>query len=372
VSYLQPCPCTIPSLLQPITNVNNSPRIWTSLLASFIHRIAAPPTNSNGILRIINSMASSTSSLSFLQLYQSFPADFTRGIRPISCHSHNDYWRHVPLLDAISVGCTSVEADIWASGHSSQTSNKSELYVGHHTGALTSERTLRQLYLNPLEYILDEVNRNNQNNNKSNQSTVQRVGVFDTSPNTTLVLLLDFKNSAPKTDIWNTVQEHLRPLREKKYLTYWNETSKKRVLGPVTVVGTGAAPFDMIRDPKSNSHRDIFFDAPLNKLNSTAAPLFTSANSYYASVTLSEAVGKVWFGLTRSQLITIEKQVKMAEEKGLLSRYWDTPAWPLNVRNGVWKQLIQKSVGVLNVDELWTVSTRDWRLCWGMGWGICA
>ena len=32
-------------------------------------------------------------------------------VKPL--HSHNDYWRHQPLFDALSVGCVSVESDIW-------------------------------------------------------------------------------------------------------------------------------------------------------------------------------------------------------------------------------------------------------------------
>lgn len=28
-------------------------------------------------------------------------------------HSHNDYWRDVPLFSALSHGVTSVEADVW-------------------------------------------------------------------------------------------------------------------------------------------------------------------------------------------------------------------------------------------------------------------
>jgi len=355
-----------------IIEVNTYLRIWFALLVSFIHRIARPPTHSNGITRLINNITSSTSALSHLQSYETLPADFTRGIRPIACHSHNDYWRHIPLLDAISAGCTSVEVDIWVSGQNSQANNKSELYIGHHSSALRSERTFRQLYLQPLVYILDEINKSNPKDALSTQTIQQATGIYDASPNTTLVLLLDFKNSASKTDIWTAVQEHLQPLREMSYLTYWNGTSKERVLGPITVVATGEAPFDLINDSKSNPSHDVFFDAPLNQLSSTVSSPYTMANSYYASVSLSKAVGKVWLGLTSSQLRTVELQVKNAEDIGLLSRYWDTPAWPLNVRNGIWKQLVQKSVGVLNVDELWTVSARDWRICWSVGWGICA
>lgn len=42
-----------------------------------------------------------------------YPTDATRDVLPINCHSHNDYIRRVPLFDAISWGCTGVEADVW-------------------------------------------------------------------------------------------------------------------------------------------------------------------------------------------------------------------------------------------------------------------
>lgn len=48
--------------------------------------------------------------------HRSDPADATRGVQPINCHSHNDYTRRVPLFDALRWGCTSVEADVWSFG----------------------------------------------------------------------------------------------------------------------------------------------------------------------------------------------------------------------------------------------------------------
>ena len=35
--------------------------------------------------------------------------DITRNVVPLKCHSHNDYWRRVPLYQALHAGCTSVE-----------------------------------------------------------------------------------------------------------------------------------------------------------------------------------------------------------------------------------------------------------------------
>lgn len=78
-------------------------------------------------------------------------ADPTDGVTPIPCHSHNDYWRAVSLFDALHVGCTSVEADIWLP----QEENGTELLVGHKKASLREERTLREMYVGPIERLLD-------------------------------------------------------------------------------------------------------------------------------------------------------------------------------------------------------------------------
>ena len=46
----------------------------------------------------------------------SYLLDITKDVTPIPCHSHNDYWRRVPLYDALRWGCTGVEADVPAAG----------------------------------------------------------------------------------------------------------------------------------------------------------------------------------------------------------------------------------------------------------------
>ena len=63
--------------------------------------------------------------------------DVTRDVTPVQCHSHNDYWRRVPLYDALRWGCTGVEADVWLFDE--------ELYVGHNTNALTRDGTFQHI-----------------------------------------------------------------------------------------------------------------------------------------------------------------------------------------------------------------------------------
>ena len=41
--------------------------------------------------------------------------DLSAQVSPVMVHSHNDYLRPRPLFSALSVGCASVEADVWLS-----------------------------------------------------------------------------------------------------------------------------------------------------------------------------------------------------------------------------------------------------------------
>lgn len=77
-------------------------------------------------------------------------ANVTLDVTPIPCHSHNDYWRSVPLFEALRAGCTSVEADVWL-----MADDEDELYVGHNKKSLSSHMTLREMYTEPLLEMID-------------------------------------------------------------------------------------------------------------------------------------------------------------------------------------------------------------------------
>jgi hypothetical protein len=77
-------------------------------------------------------------------------SDATQDVHPVRCHSHNDYWRTRPLIEAIAAGCPSVEADVWY--------KDDDLYVGHREFELRANRTLRSLYIDPLINIIERQN----------------------------------------------------------------------------------------------------------------------------------------------------------------------------------------------------------------------
>ncbi|KIW03782.1 uncharacterized protein PV09_05085 [Verruconis gallopava] len=307
-----------------------------------------------------------------------YPTDFTRDVEPIPCHSHNDYWRRVPLYEAIHYGCVGVEADVWLFDD--------ELFVGHTTASLTKNRTLRSLYVDPLVRILDRMNPSRLEYGAG--ITPERInGVFDEVPDQTLVLLIDFKMDGREQ--LPVVSAHLEALRSKGYLTYFN--GQDTVSGPVTVVATGNAPFDLLT--ANATYRDIFFDAPLDKLAVDAAALssqheifaasdpassagqgstgvspsssFTPANSYYASVDFKSSIGFPYRGrLSHRQLRKLRSQIKAAHDKGLKARYWNTPTWPVGLRNHIWKILIDEGADYLNVDDLRSAKMVDWERSW--------
>jgi hypothetical protein len=327
-----------------------------------------------------------------------YPTDFLRDVIPIPCHSHNDYWRKVPLLSALYNGCISVEADVWAFN--------GELYVGHNTASLSMNRTFQSLYINPLVTILERQNPTTSFYNGSGH------GVFDRDSEQSLTLLVDVKTDGAET--WALVLRQLEPLRERGWLSYMENNVVRR--GPITVVGTGETPFNVLTG--NQTYRDAFFDAPLDRMwespgsnegepiqpgmdnigdevegsradkltskSATAPPndplssttserrgqgssgtspadSYTPLNSYYASTSFNEVIGTIWWGrLSNEQIDLIRGQIRGAHRRGLKARYWDTPSWPMSLRNYIWDVLVQEGVDVLNVDDLEAVRNGVW------------
>ena len=309
----------------------------------------------------------------------SWPTDFSRDIVPIRCHSHNDYWRHVPLYSAIEAGCIGVEADIWLF--------QEELFVGHSVASLTPNRTLNSLYIHP---ILEILSKQNPKTTLLPEGDHQLHGVFDTEPEQSLILLIDFKTAG--AGLWPFFQSALDPLRRENYLTRANGT--RIVPGPITVVGTGNTPFDLVNSDESNPHHDIFFDAPLADMyepleseshmpatedttterrrsdkagqghsGTTGNPdAFNVGNSYYASVDFGSAIGTLWDGeFTDDQMDKLRGQIRGAHKRGLKARYWELPFWPISLRNHVWDVLVKEGVDLLNVDDLKGATRRNWK-----------
>lgn len=294
-------------------------------------------------------------------IWQSERQSFLRNVLPVPVHSHNNYWRRIPLFEALGSGCISVEADVHLSD--------SELLVGHTSRHLNDKLTLRTMYLDPLKRMIDAQNKN--------RTTDSWQGLFNQKPQQTFVLLVDHKTSGPET--FAELNRQLQPLRDRDYLTYWNGTD--RVMRPLTVVGTGNTPFESIIALNA-THRDIFWDANLVALTSkyddfSKDPFvygYNQSNSYYASANFYNAVPYGWpemnYSLPNISLVApaateiFGSQLSKAKARGLLTRYWGTPSQPPNLQEVVWRVLMMEwQVDILNMDDMAVVRAR------AHGWG---
>lgn len=51
-------------------------------------------------------------------------------------------------------------------------------------------------------------------------------------------------------------------------------------------------------------------------------------------------------------------RMEQAAARGLITRYWGVPTSPPNLREVAWRVLVERKVGLLDMDELGTVRAR--------------
>lgn len=260
-------------------------------------------------------------------------------------HSHNDYWRTLPLYTALSYGCISIEADVWL--------YNGTLYVGHEPSALTSARTFDALYIRPILSTL-----RHENPSSAFVKTATNNGVFDGYSSQTIYLFVDVKTDGIET--WPYVLQALEPLRSAGYLSrVENASSASITYAPITVIGTGNTPLSKVQPVAS---RDYFWDGPIPTLNSTFANI-TSLVSPIASTNFAIQFGTVQNTngtFNASQLARLRSQVAVAHTKGIMLRYWNQPAWPISLRNGIWRQLWNEGVDLINADDVAAAAGAVW------------
>ena len=200
-------------------------------------------------------------------------------------------------------------------------------------------------------------------NPKTEFGEASRNGVFDVDAEQSLTLLVDFKLDPHGT--FDEVERQLEPLRQRGWLTHFNGSDVIR--GPVTVVGTGRTPFEKVI--ANETYRDIFMDAPLNLFSAKTphpeSKKYNYTNSYYASGDLYDAVGFPWLGrYTDAQIEKMRDHIEGAQQAGLVTRYWNTPGWPVGLRNYVWTTLVKAGADIVNADDIKAVSKEPWGT-WG-------
>ncbi|KNX39356.1 hypothetical protein VV01_09910 [Luteipulveratus halotolerans] len=228
-------------------------------------------------------------------------------------HAHNDYEHTRPLLDALSHGFTSVEADVWLVD--------GELYLGHDGPDLT--RTLRSHYLDPLQRIVRQ----------------QGHSVFPGWKDA-LRLLVDVKSDGPAA--YPVLQAQLAAYPE--LMTSWLHGRRRQ--RPVTAVLSG----NLANITASDDERRWFgFDGRIDRLpeGATAEQLPLVSDNWFNHFT--------WVGIgpmPQTQRDKLHEQVATLHADGYEVRYWATPDLPGPAREAIWTELLAADVDVLNTDDL--------------------
>jgi len=228
-------------------------------------------------------------------------------------HAHNDYQHPRPLLDALSQGFCSVEADVFLVGD--------ELLVGHDEDELRADRTLRSLYLDPLQARVDE----------------NHGQVGDTHCDFTL--LIDVKSEAVAA--WHAVSRQLKDYRE--MLTVFDESGQRK--GAVTVVISGnRAASELISEPFRLAGLDGRLSDLSLGLTPNVMPWISDDFTRYFD----------WRGdgdMPSDQRETLLRFTAEAHRLGYRLRFWATPDRP-----SLWKELADAGVDLIGSDDLESLS----------------
>jgi hypothetical protein len=243
-------------------------------------------------------------------------ADTLHRVQPLPrAHAHNDYEHDRPLLDALSHGFTSVEADVYLVG--------GELLVGHDPADLVAGRTLQSLYLDPLARRV-----------RANKGRVYRG--YDIS----LQLLVDIKNTGAAT--YTEVDRVLRGYR--KMLTSYRAGRVSRAA--VTVVISGDRPRELMQAQRV---RYAFYDGRSADLNSGAPASFIPLISdNWNTLFTWQGIGP----MPEAERARLRQFVRAAHANCQRVRFWATPDTPGPAREAIWHELVAADVDHINTDDL--------------------
>lgn len=218
-------------------------------------------------------------------------------------HAHNDYAHPRPLLDALEHGFRSVEADIFLVD--------GELLVGHERSELRPDRTLQDLYLDPLRQVAESHDG------------------FD------FTLLIDIKSDAQAT--YGRLAKVLQD-----YRSILTEVAEDRVVQrQVTVIISGNRAWEQI---SAGANRLVGIDGRLSDLDSEApGHLIPLISDHWPSHFTWNGQGT----LPVDQQQKLKTIVEQAHAAGRRVRFWATPE-----TQAMWQTLHSAGVDLINTDDL--------------------
>lgn len=224
-------------------------------------------------------------------------------------HSHNDYLRTRPLLDALDQGFCSVEADIFLVN--------GELLVAHDLDKVRPDRTLRALYLEPLHARF-----------RRNGGHIQPGGCE-------FSLLIDFKSEGEST--WKALSALLEKYRG--MLTVFSNDRVRRGAVTVVISGNRAASLMLERKERLAGLDGRLPDLDLG-LRPAAMPWISDKWDVYFK----------WSGegeLPQKEKDRLSSAVKKAHQLGYRIRFWAAPDNPAG-----WGAMWDAGVDLINTDDI--------------------
>lgn len=223
--------------------------------------------------------------------------------------AHNDYRHKRPLFDALENGFSYIEADIYLRGN--------KLIVSHILPFLKRNRTLEELYLNPL---------------LSYTHSKQPSEVNSIYP---ITLMIDIKSNPAKT-----FPALIQLLEKYRHILSYKKDGKL-IEGKVTIVISGRKPSFQFLKLQNNF---IFLDEDLRRIG---YPDVGSANMI-ASCKYSEILR--WKGkgpISQREKDILIDYVQLAHQKGYKVRLWASPE-----KKNVWDELLKCNVDLINTNKL--------------------
>ncbi len=225
-------------------------------------------------------------------------------------HAHNDYYHDKPLIEALELGFTSIEVDVFPID--------GKLYVAHDPPEdLSQYQTIEEMYLAPLKSYIDE-------HGKLYHTTDSR-----------LFLMVDIKKDGAKAfEILRQLLVNYSEIIQHKFSQGWSN-------GPVRVVLSGNRPFD-----------EVLQDTEMYMaLDGRPEDLGKGYDSFQMPIISNHFKGVVqWNGkdpLTRHDFLPVKNLTEKAHAEGKQVRLWASPE-----DEQIWSYLLEAEVDFINTDQL--------------------
>jgi len=215
-------------------------------------------------------------------------------------HSHNDYLRNVPFWEAFGVGCASIEVDVIL--------QNGELMVAHEKVSIQSERTLKSLYLEPIQ-------------------KAKALGMIDSFD---FHLLID-----SKTEAYSTLEQIVRDASEFEELLFSGQNPKGLKL---IISGNRPKPEDYKNYPSW-----ILFDYQSQQLTNKLPW------DKIGMVSLSFRQFSVWNGkgrIVQSERDSLVSFISKVHSFQKPVRFWATPD-----SKSAWKAFFDLGIDYINTDQ---------------------